>query len=257
MAESFADLLARNYALMGANATENNQATLSGYGTDVSHAQANANWQPTASAQAAVSQQFPNVQQPMQSPMQPQPMWAQQYGAYGGMGVPVANDPNGGGNMANGMGNPYLQGQVDYFGQQYDKQLQKGLQGIRSSAVGVGGLGGSRMAIAEGEAIGNSQNAYAGNLSNFLSGNYRDDRQLNTNSANTNRQLDLSQAGLGLQALQVGQNLPWTPIQNANQSYGTYTGLGSQTTGAQGSSWQGALGGALAGGSFGRQQGWW
>jgi hypothetical protein len=166
----------------------------------------------------------------------------------------VANNLN-----SNGLGdaNPYLKAQADFLGSQMNDQLQRGLQGIRSNAVGVGGLGGSRQAIAEAEAIKGAQGQYGGALANMLGNTYLQDKSINTGSYNANRGMDLQQAGLGLSAMNMGLQAPFQPSQAANDIYGNYTGLGTQSTGGSGGGWQGALGGLLAGGSFGKQMGWW
>jgi len=136
------------------------------------------------------------------------------------------------------------------------RALQRNLQGIRSNAVGTGNLGSSRQGIAEGEAFRGFADALGGNVANMLGQNYQFDRNLNTGSYNTNRALDLQQAGLGLNAMNQGLNMPFGPLQNANSIYTPYTGLGSQSTPGQGGGFQGGLGGALAAAQLARNFGW-
>lgn len=165
-------------------------------------------------------------------------------GGLGGAYQPgIANDPMGGGSVG---ANPYMSGQIDYLSDVMGRALQQNLQGIRSNAVGTGNLGSSRQGIAEGEAFRGFADALAGNVANMLGQNYQFDRSLNTGSYNTNRALDLQQAGLGLTAMNQGLGMQWSPLQNANSIYTPYTGLGSQSTPSQGGGWQGALGSGIS-----------
>ena len=176
-------------------------------------------------------------------------------GGLGGAYQPgIANDPMGGGSVG---ANPYMGSQIGYLSDVMGRALQRNLQGIRSNAVGTGNLGSSRQGIAEGEAFRGFADALGGNVANMLGQNYQFDRSLNTGSYNTNRALDLQQAGLGLNAMNQGLGMQWSPLQNANSIYTPYSGLGSQSTPAQGGGWQGGLGGALAAAQLARNFGLW
>ena len=156
----------------------------------------------------------------------------------------IANDPTGGGGLGS---NPYMGAQADFLRQQMQDALGQNLQSIRSNSVGNGTLGGSRQGVAEGLALKGFNQNYGSNLANMLSGNYQFDRNLNTNSYNTNRGLDLQQTQLGGNLMQQGLGMQWSPIQNANAQYTPYTGLGSQSTPSTGGGFQGALGSGLSG----------
>lgn len=250
--ENWGQNLQYNYDLLANNATEGNQAVLSGAGWDgQSHAELNAGWQPTASAQAAVP--APTYTAPTATMQQPTP---QSYGGYGGfsgtgMQVPIANDPMGGGGMD---AFPYMQQQTDWLSKQYSDKLARDLQGIRSYSAGVGGLGGSRQGVAEAEAIAGSNAGFGGALANFLGDNYRADRALNTSSYATHRGLDLQQAGLAAQFLGQGTNLPWLPLNSASNIYGQYSGMNG---GDSGSKWQQILGGLLSGAGLAGKMNLW
>ena len=175
-------------------------------------------------------------------------------GGLGGAYQPgIANDPMGGGSVG---ANPYMGSQIGYLSDVMGRALQRNLQGIRSNAVGTGNLGSSRQGISEGEAFRGFADALGGNVANMLGQNYQFDRSLNTGSYNTNRALDLQQAGLGLTAMNQGLGMQWSPLQNANSIYTPYTGLGSQSTPSQGGGWQGGLGGALAAAQLANNFGW-
>lgn len=175
-------------------------------------------------------------------------------GGLGGAYQPgIANDPMGGGSVG---ANPYMGSQIGYLSDVMGRALQRNLQGIRSNAVGTGNLGSSRQGIAEGEAFRGFADALGGNVANMLGQNYQFDRSLNTGSYNTNRALDLQQAGLGLNAMNQGLGMQWSPLMNANSVYTPYTGLGSQSTPGQGGGWQGVLGGGLAAAQLANNFGW-
>ena len=175
-------------------------------------------------------------------------------GGLGGAYQPgIANDPMGGGSVG---ANPYMSGQIGYLSDVMGRALQRNLQGIRSNAVGTGNLGSSRQGIAEGEAFRGFADALGGNVANMLGQNYMQDRALNTQSYATHRGLDLQQAGLGLNAMNQGLGMQWSPLQNANSIYTPYTGLGTQSTPAQGGGWQGLLGGGLAAAQLANNFGW-
>ena len=63
---------------------------------------------------------------------------------------------------------------------------------------------------------------------------------------------------LGASLWNMGLNAPWQPIQNATGTFAPFTGNGTTTTNINaGGGWQGAVGGALAGASLGKQMNWW
>lgn len=87
-------------------------------------------------------------------------------------------------------------------------------------------------------------------------------QDLQTNAQNQafygqQRGQDLTQADTGLNLVNQGLQMPWTPITNASNVYKPYTGLASSSGGDSGFNWQGLLGGALAGAQLGKNAGWW
>lgn len=189
--------------------------------------------------------------------------------------------------------NPYLSQMADDIGRRSNMALGQGLQSIRSDAIGVGGLGGSRQGVAEGAAISNTTDSLQGNLSNLFGTDWNNSQNRNlqkygidTNASLTNqgqmqnfytanRGQDLQQLGLGAQLFgqgnagylgqgqgiygigQTQQQAPWQTQNSASQSYSPYTGYGGTNTssGNQGGGMNGMVGGALAGAQIGKNLG--
>lgn len=189
--------------------------------------------------------------------------------------------------------NPYLDAQANDIQRRSGQALDLGLQGIRSSAVGIGGLGGSRQGIAEGLATGQANDNLTGNLANLYGQDFTNSQNRNlqkygidTNANLTNqgqqqnfytanRGQDLQQLGLGASLYNQGnqgyinqgqgvygigstqQQAPFNVFNNANQSISPYSGFGSSSTssGSQGGGLNGIVGGAFAGAQIGRNLG--
>lgn len=203
--------------------------------------------------------------------------------------APVAPAGGGGGGR-----NPYLDQIAGDVTRRSNEALQQGLQGIRSNAVGVGGLGGSRQGVAEGLAIKGANDSLSGNLASLYGMDYTNQQNrdlqrygIDTNAAISNKNADygfytanrgLDQSGmrLGADLYNLGnsgtlgqgqavtnlgttqQQAPWTVINNANQNISPYTGYGLSTSGTAntGGGAMGAAGGAVAGSVIGRNMGW-
>jgi hypothetical protein len=144
--------------------------------------------------------------------------------------------------------NPYMTGVADDMQRRTGSLLGTGLQQIQGNAVGVGGLGGTRQGVAQGEAMKGAADSLQGNLSNLYYNQY---------NADANRNLAKITLGSGL--MSQGQQAPWAPLQSASDIYRPYTGLNSsQTTSSQqGGGLMGALGGGLAAAQFAKNAGWW
>lgn len=143
--------------------------------------------------------------------------------------------------------NPYATGILDDMQRRYGELIDARLQGIRGNAMSVGGLGGSRQAIAEANAISQGADDFAGQGFNFMGGLYNGDQ---------NRLLQQQTLGAGL----MGQGLDtqFSPLKNAVSVYSPFAGNGTTTQNAQsGGGWQGALGGALGAAQFSKNMGWW
>jgi hypothetical protein len=181
----------------------------------------------------------------------------------GGAAPPTAASGLGGGY---GMGsNPFQgaqadairQGSVDLFGQLNNQ--------IRSNSVGVGGLGGGRMGVAQAGAAGEAQKAYMGGVANLYGSNWNADQNrdlsrygMDQGFYTANRGLDQSGAALGANMMGLANNGDWSGLNQANGIYSPWSGFGNSTNSSQsGGGALGGLGGALAGFGFAGQNGWW
>lgn len=161
--------------------------------------------------------------------------------------------------------NPYYSSMADDITRRTNLSRDQGLSQIRTNAVGVGGLGGSRQAIAEQGAISGAADNLSGQLANLGGGMWNSDQnrdlqryQGDQGFYTAQRGQDYQGIGLGADLMSRGLQQQWAPLNNANNVYGQYTGLGT-TTGSQqsGGGWGGAIGGALGAGQFARNMGWW
>lgn len=180
----------------------------------------------------------------------------------GGGGQPAGGGASGGyGGGASPAFNPNMQGQIDYLRQQSDFALGQNLNGIRSNAVGVGGLGGTRQGVAQGIATGLANQGYTGAVSNMLGQDWtnQQNRDLQNRGLdvqmrgqdigwqNQTNQYGLQRDALDSQLVTNGINQSWAPIINAGNLY-SQLGGGSVTNSTNtGGGLQGLLGGALGG----------
>lgn len=184
-------------------------------------------------------------------------------GGGGPVGAPQIQYGGGGGGAPgpSPAANPYMGGQVDYLRQQSDFALGQNLNGIRSNAVGVGGLGGSRQGVAQGIATGLANQGYLGSVSNMLGSDWtnQQNRDLQNRGLdvqmrgqdigwqNQTNQYGLQRDALDSQLVTNGINQSWAPIINAGNLY-SQLGGGSVTNSTNtGGGLQGLLGGALGG----------
>ena len=187
-------------------------------------------------------------------------------GGYGaGGGIPQIQWTGGaassGGIPDMGRSNPNMQGQIDYLRQQSDFALGQNLNGIRSNAVGVGGLGGTRQGVAQGIATGLANQGYTGAVSNMLGQDWTNQQNRDLQSRgldvqmrgqdigwqNQTNQYGLQRDALDSQLVTNGINQSWAPIINAGNLY-SQLGGGSVTNSTNtGGGIQGLLGGALGG----------
>lgn len=183
------------------------------------------------------------------------------YGTGAPQTAPQGTPQAGYGGGASPAFNPNMQGQVDYLRQQSDFALGQNLNGIRSNAVGVGGLGGDRFKIAQGVATGLANQGYTGAVSNMLGQDWtnQQNRDLQNRGLdvtmrgqdigwqNQTNQYGLQRDALDSQLVTNGINQSWAPIINAGNLY-SQLGGGSVTNSTNtGGGWQGLLGGALGG----------
>jgi hypothetical protein len=207
-------------------------------------------------------------------------------GGFGGMPPGMGGWSPGGvssGSLGGGS-NPYLGQMADAITGRFNNNLSRNiLPGIRSEYRAMGGQGGSRQGIAEGLAIGESNRGLADALSGAYFGDWTNQQNRNLqrygmdqnynlgmgqlalgnqgqmlNFYGQQRGQDLQQIGLGAQLYGLGQQGPWGGLGQASNIYGNIGGQNTNVNlGGQGGGWQGALGGALAGGQLGRNFGWW
>lgn len=158
--------------------------------------------------------------------------------------------------------NPYLQGGLNTISSNLTNNLNQNiLPGINQQALANGGVGGSRQGIAQGLAIGNTNQAIANAQSQYLNNAYQADQNFYT----AQRGQDLQQASLGaslanqgnLGLVGQGQQLydagntqmqaPWQALNWYSQLLSPFSGLGQSTTQTTpgGSKTGNILGGAL------------
>lgn len=149
----------------------------------------------------------------------------------GGFGGPGAFGQYGGYGAFGTQSNPWMSGVADDIMRRTNDALGQSFNGIRSNAVGVGGLGGSRQGVAEGVATRGAMDSMQGNLANLFGQDW-------TNTQNRGLQqygIDTN-AALGNQGQMLNYDLGLGGLQN--QRYGmdqNYNlGLGSQALTNQG-----------------------
>lgn len=120
--------------------------------------------------------------------------------------------------------NPYLQDQGQAITDQVTNNLQRRiLPGINSAAMATGGFGGSRQGIAQGLAIGDTNQSLSGALAGMYGNAWEGDQNRAVTQQGQKYQYDLGLGGLGLGALNANQN-----FYNSNRSMDiTQMGLGS------------------------------
>lgn len=91
-------------------------------------------------------------------------------GQAGGYAMPDGSGDQGMfGSMYGGyQASPWLSATADEIGRRTQQALGQAFNGIRSNAVGVGGLGGSRQGVAESQATSNAIDSLQGNLANMF-----------------------------------------------------------------------------------------
>jgi hypothetical protein len=143
--------------------------------------------------------------------------------------------------------NPFATGILNDMQRRHGEVIDQRLQGISGNAVSVGGLGGSRQGVAQGQAISQGADNFAGQGFNFMGGLY---------NADQNRLRQDWTIGSGL--MNQGLNTQFQPLQNASQIYSPYSGFGTTTNNQNnGGGWMGAAGGALGAAQMGKNLGWW
>lgn len=223
--------------------------------------------QPSAGAPPASRPQNPYMPNPTANPYQPMAGGGAPQQAPQMPQAPQAPQmPQGGpGNQ-----NPYMQQVGQDITRQVTNNLQRNiLPGIGRGAVAAGGYGGSRQGIAEGLAIGETNNNLAGQLANLYSGQFNQDRNyglqsdaLDLNVYRTNQDVmrtgQQDQLGLidrmlgwngqGVAAATQARDQPFNDWQRFVGPAAQIGGMGgTQSQNLQGNPYLGALGGALTG----------
>jgi hypothetical protein len=181
------------------------------------------------------------------------------------LGTPVAGAAGADFSGYGGQSNPWMSATANEIGRRTQEGLGQAFNQIRSNAVGVGGLGGSRQGIAESNAIKGAMDSMQGQLAGMYGADWlaSQNRGLTQRSQDmgydiSRRGQDLTQIGLGADLYNRGAQGGWLPLQNASNIFNQTAGNNvTSTSGSQqGGGWQGGLGGAMAAGSFARQMGW-
>jgi hypothetical protein len=134
--------------------------------------------------------------------------------------------------------NPYLDDIADDLQRRTQEML-----GANNLSI----LGGSRQGVAQGIAAGRAADSLQGQIAGLYGNAYEGDQ---------NRLRQDWTLGSGM--MNQGVNLPFQPLQNTASIFSPFTGFGTTTNNASsGGGAMGAIGGALAGASMGRQMGWW
>lgn len=177
---------------------------------------------------------------------------------------------------ASGYGDPYLSGRADDITSRTREMLGDAFAGIQGNAVGSGGLGGSRQAVAQGQAGAKAADYMAGQLAGMYSGDwnaqqgrnlarYQGDqsnalgnKQADYGFFSQNRSLDQGDFRNGLAAYGLGADGDWAALNGANGVFSPWSSYGtSSTSGQQGGGTLGALGGLLGGAQLANQWGLW
>ena len=162
--------------------------------------------------------------------------------------------------------NPYLGQMSDDITRRTGLARDQALQGVRSNAIGLGGLGGSRQGVAEAGVINQSLDNLTGQLANLNFQDYTGQQNRNLQQYGmdqgfytSQRGQDLAQIGLGSQLETQALQNQWYPITQAANIYGSLGGLNSSTTNtaSQGGGAMGALGGMLGTAQIGSNLKWW
>ncbi len=126
----------------------------------------------------------------------------------GGSGGTGGNLGFGGGTTMRGYQvSPYLNSIADDITRRSNDNLQNTvLPGIRGAAQMAGGYGGSRQGIAEGLAVGQSQDALSGALANLYGQDYQADRGRALQEMGLNQQFDINKGNLGLGLVNSDRN---------------------------------------------------
>lgn len=114
--------------------------------------------------------------------------------------------------------NPYLQDQTNAITRTATDNLRQNiLPNIGGGAVAAGGYGGSRQGIAEGLAIGQTNQGISNAVANLQGNAYQFDQANETNRLGLNNQYNLGLGNLGLQNQQQGLNF-YTQQRGLDQS---------------------------------------
>lgn len=153
-----------------------------------------------------------------------------------------------------GTTNPYLSNMADEIGRRSQQGLDQSFNAIRSNAIGVGGLGGSRQGVAQGVATGMANDALTGNLANLYGTDWTNSKNrelsrygMDQGFYTAERSGDRADTLLGADLYSRGMQGQWSPLQNAGQIYNPLiTGMGTTTNNqSSGGGVQGAIGGAM------------
>lgn len=157
--------------------------------------------------------------------------------------------------------NPYLTGMADDMQRRTSELLAQNNNQIAGRQVAAGGMGSTRMGVAQGTAAGQAADSLQGQLAGMYGNAYNADANratqqygMDQNFFSNQRGQDLAGAQLGGNLMQGGMDMQWSPLNQANGLMKPYSNLQSASSGG---GMQGLLGGALTGASVAGKLGWW
>jgi hypothetical protein len=220
----------------------------------------------TPTGGAAPTSRFGGLSVTQRAMMGPRDMQGNLRPGYAPNGSPIGAMPTARKFTASGAfgSSPFLPGMADDITRRTNEMVGQQVADTRGFFSGVGGLGGSRGELMEGTAIAKGADYLSGNLARMYGDAWNQDENrevqrygIDTSAETANRGLDLQQLDLGSQLYGRGVSGQWTPLNQTGGILAPYTGNGTTTsTSSSGGGWPGAVGGLLAGASFGRQMGW-
>jgi len=158
---------------------------------------------------------------------------------------------------------PYLSGVAGDISRRTQELLAQNNNAIAGRQVSAGGLGSTRMGVAQGVAAGQAADSLQGQLANLYSSAWNQDAnrnlqkyQTDTNFYDSQRRTDLAGAQLGGGLLSQSQQQAFAPLAQANDLYKPYSNLNS-AAGSSDNKWLTGLSTGLGIYGTGMNAGWW
>jgi len=181
------------------------------------------------------------------------------------LGQPISG--NGVGQVPLGQSNvpndPYLSGVAGDISRRTQELLAQNNNAIAGRQVSAGGLGSTRMGVAQGVAAGQAADSLQGQLANLYSSAWNQDAnrnlqkyQTDTNFYDSQRRTDLAGTQLGGGLLSQSQQQAFAPLAQANDIYKPYSNLNS-AAGSSDNKWLTGLSTGMGIYGTGMNAGWW